>query len=74
MFLWRNSLWHTLLCTEIDWLSRVYDIEACTIWKEEALEEQEKVSYIVMEFMHVHITTLHLLVHFQMHIIMQVCM
>ncbi|XP_065918751.1 uncharacterized protein [Dysidea avara] len=36
---------------EIDWLSRVYDIEACTIWKEEALEEQEKVRRVITQKM-----------------------
>lgn len=30
-------------CTEIEWMSKVYDIEACAIWKEQVLQEQLRV-------------------------------
>lgn len=30
-------------CTEIEWTSKVYDIEACGMWKEQVVQEQLRV-------------------------------
>lgn len=31
------------VCTEIEWTSKVYDIEACAMWREQVIQEQLRV-------------------------------